>query len=134
MAREVIYTDDLDGSPNATTITYSFDGQEYEIDLSEANLEKFRESLKPYLEKSRIVERAAVLHAEASGGRGRRRASGGGTARASASGGRSDLAAIRTWAQSQDMDVKDRGRIVSIRKSRGGHAGARRDRFCAVTP
>jgi len=35
---------------------------------------------------------------------------------------------ISSW---QPLPVK---RVVSIRKSRGGHAGARRDRFSAVTP
>jgi nucleoid-associated protein Lsr2 len=45
MARQITITDDLDGSPNAETTSYSFDGQDYEIDLSPENREKFRQAL-----------------------------------------------------------------------------------------
>ena len=37
-------------------------------------------------------------------------------------------------AQVQAAATESREQLVSIRKSRGGHAGARRDRFSAVTP
>ena len=47
MARQTTITDDMDGSPNAETISYSFDGQDYEIDLSPENREKFRQALAP---------------------------------------------------------------------------------------
>ena len=56
MARQITITDDLDGSPNAETVSYSVDGQDYEIDLSPENREKFRQALAPYLAKSRAVE------------------------------------------------------------------------------
>ena len=56
MARQIAITDDMDGSPNAQTISYNFDGQDYEIDLSPENREKFRQALAPYLAKSRVVE------------------------------------------------------------------------------
>jgi Lsr2 len=103
MAREVVITDDLDGSSGAQTITYSFEGQEYEIDLAEKNLEKLREALKPYLDKSRRVERQALLPTSTRGTR-RRSSSGGGS-------GRTDLAEIRTWAQANGYQVAERGRI-----------------------
>ena len=51
MARQIGITDDIDGSPDAQTITFSFDGQNYEIDLSQENQEKFRQALAPYLVK-----------------------------------------------------------------------------------
>jgi hypothetical protein len=111
MAREVVITDDLDGSPNAKTITYTFEGQEYEIDLSEANLEKLREALKPYLEKSRLVEREQPILQVVPSGRGRRRSTGTGPS----SSGRSDLGQVREWAKEQQeargWKVADRGRI-----------------------
>jgi len=109
MAREIVITDDLDGSPNATTITYTFEGQGYEIDLGEGNLEKLRKALQPYLEKSRPVEREQpVLQVVPSGtGRGRRKASNGG----GGGSGRSDLGEVRAWAIAQGKDVKERGRI-----------------------
>ena len=59
MAQKVSLIDDLDGSEADETVTYSLDDQEYEIDLSEENAAKFRETLEPYIEKSRPVERQA---------------------------------------------------------------------------
>ena len=59
MAQKVSLIDDLDGSEANETVTYSLDGQEYEIDLSKKNAAKFRETLEPYIEKSRPVERQA---------------------------------------------------------------------------
>jgi hypothetical protein len=60
MARPIVVTDDIDGSPEARTITYSFDGQKYEIDLSRENHEKFRQALAPFLVKSRVVTKEFV--------------------------------------------------------------------------
>ena len=59
MAQKVSLIDDWDGSEADETVTYSLDNQEYEIDLSEENAAKFRETLEPYIEKSRPVERQA---------------------------------------------------------------------------
>jgi hypothetical protein len=103
MAQRVILVDDLDGSEGAETLRYSVDGQEYEIDLSESNAEKFRSAFKSYIEKSRPVERESVPY---SGGGGRR------SRRSSASGrSKEDLSAIRAWAETQGHDVAPRGRI-----------------------
>jgi hypothetical protein len=103
MAQRVVFVDDLDGSEGAETLRYSVDGQDYEIDLSEANAEKFRTTLAPYVEKSRAVERQTVT---SSGGGGRR------SRRSNASGrSKDELSAIRAWAESQGHDVAPRGRI-----------------------
>jgi hypothetical protein len=59
MAQKISLIDDLDGSEANETVTYSLDGKEYEIDLSEENAAKFREALQPYIDKSRPVERQA---------------------------------------------------------------------------
>jgi hypothetical protein len=106
MAQRVVLIDDLDGSEGSETVTYTVNGQEYEIDLSEANVEKFRKALEPFIEKSRPVERQPVLASVPTrGARSRRGSSGGGAT------GRTDLAEIRAWAQSQGMTVAERGRI-----------------------
>ena len=55
--------DDLDGSEGDQTVTYTVDGQEYEIDLSEKNAQRFRDALAPFIEKSRPVERQ-TLHSD----------------------------------------------------------------------
>src|ERR1700749_3991794 len=79
----VVVTDDLDGSPNAETVAFSFNGQSYEIDLAEKNLAKFEKSLRPFMDAGR---RASSRRTAKAG-------------RASAT--RIDRAAVRTWAASQ---------------------------------
>ena len=101
MAQRTILTDDIDGSEGAETITYMVNGQEYEIDLSEENAERFHDALEPFVSKSREVQRQA---APARRGRGDGRRRGGGS-------GRDDIPQIRAWAQSQGMDVSERGRV-----------------------
>jgi hypothetical protein len=103
MAQKVMLIDDLDGSEGVETITYSVDGQEYEIDLSEKNAEKFRSTMKGYIDASRPVERRQVMTL-ASARSSRRQSSRGGS-------GRDDIPQIRAWAESQGMDVSARGRV-----------------------
>jgi hypothetical protein len=102
MAQKVMLIDDLDGSEGAETIRYSVDGQEYEIDLSEKNAERFRSVLKEFVDVSREVEQPPVLSI-APARVSRRQSSG--------SGGRDDIAQIRAWAEAQGMDVSARGRV-----------------------
>src|SRR3954454_8843237 len=101
MAQKVMLIDDLDGSEGAETITYSVDGKEYEIDLSEENAEKFRSTLREFIDASREIEQPPVLALAPA--RAIRRSSGGS--------GRHDVAQIRAWAEAQGMDVSARGRI-----------------------
>src|SRR5919206_1538393 len=100
MAQRVVLTDDLDGSEATQTISYTIDGQEYEIDLSEENVQRFHAALEPFISNSREVVRQP-LPSRRSRGDGRRR--GGGS-------GRDDIAQIRDWAMGRNMDVSRRGR------------------------
>jgi hypothetical protein len=102
VAQRVVLTDDLDGSEATQTLNYTVDGQEYEIDLSEENIQRFHEALEPFVSKSRQVERQTAP-ARRGRGDGRRRSSG--------SSGRDDIPQIRAWAESQGMDVSARGRV-----------------------
>ena len=100
MAKTVVTTDDLDGSPNAETVTFSFDGRNFEIDLSKKSRSALEKALKPYIDAGRTV-----------GGRGSRA---GGTSRSRgrrSSSGSVDLAAVRAWAAENGIAVSDRGRI-----------------------
>ena len=90
----VITSDDLDGSGNAETVTFGFNGAVYEIDLAPKNRAKLEKALAPYLEVARRVS-----------ARNRRPAA----RRASAQ----DNAAIRSWAKSKGLKVSERGRISS---------------------
>ena len=96
-SKTVVYLeDDLDGSEAAETVTFTIQGVEYELDLSEKNLTKFLKAVDPYVEAARRV-----------GGRKRS-----GSA-AKASSGAIDTQAVRAWAVSNGYDVSSRGRIAA---------------------
>ena len=84
--------DDLDGGQADQQVTFALDGVEYEIDLSEANAQKLRDLLAPYVAAGRRV-----------GGRrksgGRRRVGG------------SSAGEIRAWAAENGYNVSARGRV-----------------------
>jgi hypothetical protein len=50
-----VLVDDLDGSPDATTVQFGIDGRSYEIDLSSANAERLRHVFAGYVERARVV-------------------------------------------------------------------------------
>ena len=95
MARKVVQTliDDIDGSQANETISFSFEGLEYRIDLSERNAERFRKAMAPFLRSAQRI-----------GGRARR-------GRAGDVRTTSDAAAVRAWAVEQGYDIPARGRI-----------------------
>ena len=51
--------DDIDGSVARESVRFGLDGTEYEIDLSETNAAKFRETLAPFVQASRKLGKAA---------------------------------------------------------------------------
>ena len=97
MAKQVHTTvvDDIDGGPAAETVAFSYQGRDYEIDLSERNAAKFRSMMREYAEHARTTSfRRAV----------------GGSRRSAQS--RRQAAAIREWARASGLpDVGSRGRI-----------------------
>lgn len=90
----VVVADDLDGSENAETVTFGFEGITYEIDLGEKNRAKLDRAFAPYIDHGRRVSRT------------RRRPSAG---RQDAS--RVDRSVVRAWARENGLAVSDRGRI-----------------------
>jgi len=93
--------DDLDDSPitpgEGRTLEFSFDGSSYEIDLSDDNVDKFREAISDYIAAARKVS-------------GRR--TGGAAPKAAPKRGNSEeLAKIREWAKENGYEVSTRGRI-----------------------
>ncbi len=47
--------DDINFMADARTIRFSMDGVHYEVDLSEANLQKLRDCLQPFIKFSHVV-------------------------------------------------------------------------------
>lgn len=94
----VSVTDDIDGSPNATTVRFAYDGVYYELDLAKKNKGGFDKAIKPYIDAAR--------KAPANGARK-------GTVTRTRKSSTVDLAAIRTWAADNGHQVSDRGRIAA---------------------
>ena len=90
--------DDVDGSTADSTVEFALDGASYQIDLSEDNAAKLRDSLAPF-----------VAHARKTGGR--KKAGGKGKSNTPSTADRERNQAIREWAREQGMQVSDRGRI-----------------------
>ena len=91
---KVVLIDDLTGDPADTTVKFSLDKTEYEIDLSNDNAAKLRETLSRYVDAGRKAPGA------------RRRVV---TGKASYAG--YDPAAVRAWANGRGIEVNARGRI-----------------------
>ncbi len=54
------FLDDTDFMTEARTIRLSLDGTYYEVDLSPANLQKLRDSLRHFVKVSHIVRRDSI--------------------------------------------------------------------------
>ena len=92
--RQIVFTDDIDGSEADSTVKFALGGAEYEIDLNSKHAEQFRKAVSPFLEAARK-----------SGSTSSRRAS-----RTARSSGPSP-SEVRDWAKAQGIAVKDRGRV-----------------------
>jgi nucleoid-associated protein YejK len=98
---EITLVDDIDGSEATQTVLFALDGKTYEIDLSDANAEKLRDVLAPYVGGGRKV----------GGGRATVRRMGTGKPK-------DDSQAIREWARENGYEVSDRGRVpASLREA-----------------
>jgi hypothetical protein len=91
---QVILVDDVDGGEASETVLFALDGVSYEIDLSEKNAAKLRDSLASWVGHGRRVG------GRASGRQGRAR-----------TGGSNDTAAVREWARQNGHQISDRGRV-----------------------
>jgi hypothetical protein len=100
---ETRLVDDLDGTEAAETVTFGFEGHQYEIDLSDRNASRLRDSLAAYVGAARRAGGARQSRTTATTGR---------TARSTTSStDREQTAAIREWARQNGHQVSDRGRI-----------------------
>jgi hypothetical protein len=93
MATKVLRSlqDDIDGSDAVETVRFALDGVEWEIDLSERNANRLRNSLSVFMAHGRRV--------------------GGKRERKPASSNDIDARAIRQWAETNGIEINSRGRI-----------------------
>lgn len=82
--------------PADTTIQFSFEGADYEIDLSGANAQKFANTIEPYRLAGR---RVTLTHNGHQGKKPRSKQS------------RVKSAEVRAWAIEQGIELAERGRI-----------------------
>ena len=116
MARQLIeqVTDDLDGGKADQTVSFSWEGTTYEIDLSRKNAQAFEKALKPYLSAARKAGKSGGGAGRRGGGRGPSRPSSrSSAARTSSSSSTRDLPAVREWAKENGYEVSERGRLSS---------------------
>lgn len=95
MAQQIktLLIDDIDGSEAVETVKFSYQGVEYEIDLSERHSKALDESFQEWIEHARRV--------------GGRRSTG-----KSATKSGLDTSEVRAWARENGYDVNDRGRVA----------------------
>ena len=109
-------TDDLDGKAipdgKGETVRFSFDRQDYEIDLGDKNAKAMRDALSSYVAAARRVAGASR------GSRSRGGRSGGAPSR------EYDPKAVRAWAESQGLKVSQRGRVPAELVARFQEANA----------
>jgi hypothetical protein len=86
--------DDLDGSEAEVTVTFGYQGQEYEIDLNNTHAAEMRDKLSRYAAHARRVRAQRAGHAPA---------------RTAAS--RQYSAEMRAWATEHGYAIKERGRV-----------------------
>ena len=91
MAKYIVtqITDDLDGSKDAQSYAFAWQGTEYTIDLNSKNFKALEKQMRPYIEAGTRVTRRSPRRGSA----------------------RTDATAVREWAKGQGLAVSERGRI-----------------------
>ena len=93
---QTLFIDDIDGGEADGTVRFGLDGADYEIDLNAKNAAALRKALAKYIDAARRAPSVA-RRAPRNGHR--------------AGDGAADSTAVRVWAKSQGIEVKDRGRV-----------------------
>jgi len=91
--------DDLDNTEGASTVSFTYRGTSYEIDLGTKNQAALDKALAKFIAAARKKAAPAPYPPV---GRGRSKAK---------TKARTDLLAIRSWAQEHGFEISDRGRI-----------------------
>ncbi|MFD4554430.1 Lsr2 family protein [Streptomyces sp. NPDC058469] len=102
MARKVVQIDDLDPEQEAErTLTFGWNGDYREIDLSTENIKKFADAMAPFFKASRPIDPKT----------GQRRFANGSNGQGVLSYGDFEPSEVRAWAADNGVEVSDKGRI-----------------------
>lgn len=85
---QIIITDDLDGSGDASTVRFGFEEHHYEIDLTEEHRNELAEFLATYINKARPSKAQKPQKPR-------------------------DMAKVRTWARENGYNVSAHGRLTN---------------------
>jgi hypothetical protein len=99
MALQQTRTDDLNGQPEAQTTIITINGHGVEVDLAEASMEKLRKALEPFWKVGSPGEYAVTRQMR------------GGSKRKSNGERGYDLYELRAWAERNNIQVPQRGRM-----------------------
>lgn len=98
MAQKTIYTDDLDGTEGAETVTFALEGRSYAIDLNTKNRIALEKALQKYIDAGRELRGAAAVGVARKRGAPKQNSD-------------VDSGAIRVWAAENNVTVNAKGRI-----------------------
>jgi hypothetical protein len=97
---QIIVRDDLDGSADASTVYFTWQGKDYEIDLTDEHLAELTDALQPYVDAARPADKrdrpSTPSRVRPNRAVAERRAA---------------LKRIRVWAESQGVPTPPRARI-----------------------
>lgn len=101
MAQTTIYTDDIDGSAGAETLTFALKGKTYTIDLAPTNQLKLQDALKPFIAKATEIRSVSAAPSAPKASKGT----------TGASKVITDDTYARRWHKANNLPVGDRGRL-----------------------
>jgi len=92
--------DDIDGTPDARLLMFMFDGDTYEIDLTDKYVDDMRDVLALYIVKGRKTKSQATARPET-------------RSRSAERATRAERDAIREWGQAHGFTIPQRGKLPS---------------------
>jgi hypothetical protein len=108
VAKQIVVIDDLTGESDAETRSLTIDGVDYEIDLTDASMQRLKNSIREFLEVARV---ASPRSSSRSAGLAAPRSIKRGTPVRKAQVLPSPSSTIRAWASANNVDCPTRGRI-----------------------
>jgi hypothetical protein len=108
VAKQIVVIDDVTGESNAETRSLTIDGVDYEIDLTDASMQRLKDQIREFLEVARV---ASPRSSSRSAGLAAPRSIKRGTPVRKAQVLPSPSSTIRVWASANNVDCPTRGRI-----------------------